>query len=96
MSRGKTWVHVEDVCRKSPEEILRAESSFVAARDTFENTAKAQSAQPLDEKDKRIKELERQYTEAENENSYARQIQKMVNENKTGSTQLMKQWLKET
>lgn len=43
-----------------------------------------------------IKELERRYAEAESENSYTRQIQNVINQNRTGSAQLMKSWLKET
>jgi flagellar M-ring protein FliF len=43
-----------------------------------------------------IKELERRYAEAENENSYTHQIENLINENRSGSTQLMKAWLKET
>jgi flagellar M-ring protein FliF len=52
--------------------------------------------QMLEQLPQTIKELERQYAEAENENSYARQIEKMVNENEASSTRLMKQWLKDT
>ena len=43
-----------------------------------------------------IKELERRYAESEKENSYTRQIENVINENRSGSTRLMKEWLKET
>jgi len=43
-----------------------------------------------------IKELERRYAESENENSYKHRIENVINQNRTGSAQLMKSWLKET
>ena len=52
--------------------------------------------QMLEQLPQTIKELERRYAEAEKENSYTRQIENLINENRGGSTQLMKTWLKET
>ena len=52
--------------------------------------------QMLEQLPQTIRELERRYAQADNGGSYTRQIEKLVNENRTGSTQLMKQWLKET
>ena len=52
--------------------------------------------QMLEQLPQTIKELERRYAESEKENSYTRQIENLINENKSGSTQLMKAWLKET
>lgn len=52
--------------------------------------------QMLEQLPQTIKELERRYAEAEKENSYTRQIENLINENRAGSTQLMKAWLKET
>jgi flagellar M-ring protein FliF len=52
--------------------------------------------QMLEQLPQTIKELERRYAEAENENSYTHQIENLINENRSGSTQLMKAWLKET
>lgn len=52
--------------------------------------------QMLEQLPQTIKELERRYVEAEKENSYTRQIENLINENRSGSTRLMKEWLKET
>lgn len=52
--------------------------------------------QMLEQLPQTIKELERRYTEADKDNSYTRQIENMISENRSGSTQLMKAWLKET
>ena len=52
--------------------------------------------QMLEQLPQTIKELERRYAEADKENSYTRQIQNLINENRSGSTRLMKEWLKET
>lgn len=52
--------------------------------------------QMLEQLPQTIKELERRYVEAGREDSYTRQLQNVINENKAGSTQLMKEWLKET
>ena len=52
--------------------------------------------QMLEQLPQTIKELERRYAEAEKENSYTRQIENLISENKSGSTRLMKEWLKET
>lgn len=52
--------------------------------------------QMLEQLPQTIKELERRYAESEKENSYTRQIENVINENRSGSTQLMKAWLKET
>ena len=52
--------------------------------------------QMLEQLPQTIKELERRYAEAEKENSYTRQIENLINENRSGSTRLMKEWLKET
>jgi flagellar M-ring protein FliF len=52
--------------------------------------------QMLEQLPQTIKELERRYAEAEKENSYTRQIENLINENRSGSTKLMKEWLKET
>jgi flagellar M-ring protein FliF len=52
--------------------------------------------QMLEQLPQTIKELERRYAEAEKENSYTRQIENVINENRSGSTRLMKEWLKET
>jgi flagellar M-ring protein FliF len=52
--------------------------------------------QMLEQLPQTIKELERRYAEAEKENSFTRQIENVINENRSGSTQLMKAWLKET
>jgi len=52
--------------------------------------------QMLEQLPQTIKELERRYAESERENSYTRQIENLINENRSGSTQLMKAWLKET
>jgi flagellar M-ring protein FliF len=52
--------------------------------------------QMLEQLPQTIKELERRYAEAEKENSYSRQIENLINENRSGSTRLMKEWLKET
>jgi len=52
--------------------------------------------QMLEQLPQTIKELERRYAEADKDNSYTRQIENAINENRSGSTQLMKAWLKET
>ena len=52
--------------------------------------------QMLEQLPQTIKELERRYAESEKENSYTRQIENLISENRSGSTQLMKAWLKET
>ena len=52
--------------------------------------------QMLEQLPQTIKELERRYAEADKENSYTRQIENVINENRSGSTRLMKDWLKET
>ena len=52
--------------------------------------------QMLEQLPQTLKELERRYAESEKENSYTRQIENVINENRSGSTQLMKAWLKET
>ena len=52
--------------------------------------------QMLEQLPQTIKELERRYAESEKENSFTRQIENVINENRSGSTQLMKAWLKET
>ncbi len=52
--------------------------------------------QMLEQLPQTIKELERRYAQSDDGSSYTRQIEKLVNENRSGSTQLMKQWLKET
>ena len=52
--------------------------------------------QMLEQLPQTIKELERRYAESAKENSYTRQIENLISENKSGSTQLMKAWLKET
>jgi flagellar M-ring protein FliF len=52
--------------------------------------------QMLEQLPQTIKELERRYAESEKENSYTKQIENLINENRSGSTQLMKAWLKET
>lgn len=52
--------------------------------------------QMLEQLPQTIKELERRYAESDNDNSYTRQIETAINENRSGSTQLMKAWLKET
>ncbi len=52
--------------------------------------------QMLEQLPQTIKELERRYAESDKENSYTRQIENMINENSSGSTQLMKTWIKET
>ncbi len=52
--------------------------------------------QMLEQLPQTIKELERRYAESEKENSYTRKIENVINENRSGSTQLMKAWLKET
>jgi flagellar M-ring protein FliF len=52
--------------------------------------------QMLEQLPQTIKELERRYAEAEKENSYTRQIENLISENRSGSTRLMKEWLKET
>jgi len=52
--------------------------------------------QMLEQLPQTIKELERRYIEAGRDDSYTRQIQDVINENRAGSTQLMKEWLKET
>lgn len=52
--------------------------------------------QMLEQLPQTIKELERRYAESDNENSYTRQIATAINDNRSGSTQLMKEWLKET
>ena len=52
--------------------------------------------QMLEQLPQTIKELERRYAEAEKENSYTRQIENLITENRSGSTRWMKEWLKET
>ena len=52
--------------------------------------------QMLEQLPQTIKELERRYAESEKENSYTRQIENLITENRSGSTRLMKEWLKET
>ncbi len=52
--------------------------------------------QMLEQLPQTIKELERQYAEADKDNSYTQQIENAINENRSGSTRLMKAWLKET
>jgi flagellar M-ring protein FliF len=52
--------------------------------------------QMLEQLPQTIKELERRYAESEKENSYTRQIENLISENSSGSTRLMKSWLKET
>ncbi len=52
--------------------------------------------QMLEQLPQTIKELERRYSESEKENSYTRQIENVINDNRSGSTRLMKAWLKET
>jgi len=52
--------------------------------------------QMLEQLPQTIKELERRYAEADKEGSYTRQIENLIKENRSGSTQLMKTWLKET
>jgi len=52
--------------------------------------------QMLEQLPQTIKELERRYAESDKENSYTRQIKNAINDNRSGSTQLMKAWLKET
>ncbi|MBR9987080.1 MAG: flagellar M-ring protein FliF [Desulfosarcina sp.] len=52
--------------------------------------------QMLEQLPQTIKELERRYAESDRDNSYTRQIENAINENRSGSTQLMKAWLKET
>lgn len=52
--------------------------------------------QMLEQLPQTIKELERRYAESDKENSYTRQIESAINENRAGSTRLMKAWLKET
>ena len=52
--------------------------------------------QMLEQLPQTIKELERRYAEADKEGSYTRQIEDLIKENRSGSTQLMKTWLKET
>ncbi len=52
--------------------------------------------QMLEQLPQTIKELERRYSEVEKENSYTQQLENTINENRSGSTQLMKAWLKET
>ncbi|WP_372682831.1 flagellar basal-body MS-ring/collar protein FliF [Desulfosarcina sp.] len=52
--------------------------------------------QMLEQLPQTIKELERRYAASDNDNSYTRQIENAINENRSGSTQLMKAWLKET
>ncbi len=52
--------------------------------------------QMLEQLPQTIKELERRYAESDKDNSYTRQIEHAINENRSGSTQLMKAWLKET
>jgi flagellar M-ring protein FliF len=52
--------------------------------------------QMLEQLPQTIKELERRYAESEKDNSYTRQIENVINENRSGSTRLMKEWLKET
>ena len=52
--------------------------------------------QMLEQLPQTIKELERQYIEAGRDDSYTRQIQEAISDNRAGSTQLMKEWLKET
>ena len=52
--------------------------------------------QILEQLPQTIKELERRYAESDKENSYTRKIENLISENRSGSTQLMKAWLKET
>jgi flagellar M-ring protein FliF len=52
--------------------------------------------QMLEQLPQTIKELERRYAESEKEGSYTRQIENLISENRSGSAQLMKTWLKET
>lgn len=52
--------------------------------------------QMLEQLPQTIKELERRYVESSKDDSYTRQLQAAINENRAGSTQLMKEWLKET
>lgn len=52
--------------------------------------------QMLEQLPQTIKELERRYAESDKENSYTRQIANVISENRSGSTRLMKEWLKET
>ncbi len=52
--------------------------------------------QMLEQLPQTIKELERRYAEADKENSYTRQLESLINENQSGSTRLLKEWLKET
>ncbi|BBO88301.1 flagellar basal-body MS-ring/collar protein FliF [Desulfosarcina ovata] len=52
--------------------------------------------QMLEQLPQTIKELERRYAEAGTENSYTRQLENVIKENRSGSTRLMKEWLKET
>ena len=52
--------------------------------------------QMLEQLPQTIKELERRYAESDKGNSYTRQIENAISENRSGSTQLMKAWLKET
>jgi flagellar M-ring protein FliF len=52
--------------------------------------------QMLEQLPQTIKELERRYAESDKEGSYTKQIEHLINENRSGSTRLMKEWLKET
>lgn len=52
--------------------------------------------QMLEQLPQTIRELERRYAESGKENSYTRRIETVINENRSGSTRLMKEWLKET
>ncbi|BBO79794.1 flagellar M-ring protein [Desulfosarcina ovata subsp. sediminis] len=52
--------------------------------------------QMLEQLPQTIKELERRYAEAGKEDSYTRQLENVIRDNRSGSTQLMKEWLKET
>lgn len=52
--------------------------------------------QMLEQLPQTIKELERRYSESGKEGSYTKQIENLINENRSGSTRLMKEWLKET
>jgi flagellar M-ring protein FliF len=52
--------------------------------------------QMLEQLPQTLKELERRYAESEKDNSFTRQIENVINDNRSGSTQLMKAWLKET
>lgn len=52
--------------------------------------------QMLEQLPQTIKELERRYAESDRENSYTRQLEHVIKENQSGSTRLMKEWLKET